>query len=35
LWTQVTFAPSPADTEVPKVRPALADHLCDLLCSAA
>jgi DDE superfamily endonuclease len=35
LWTQVTFATSPTDTEVPKVRPALADHLCDLLCYAA
>jgi hypothetical protein len=35
LWTQVTFATSPADSEMTKVRPALADHLCDLLCYAA
>ena len=35
LWTQVTFATSPADTEMTKVHPALADHLCDLLCYAA
>jgi hypothetical protein len=35
LWTQVTFATSPTDTEVPKVAPTLANHLCDLLCYAA
>jgi len=35
LWTQVTFATSPADTEMTKVPQTLADHLCDLLCYAA
>jgi len=31
----VTFATSPADTEMTKVPQTLADHLCDLLCYAA
>jgi hypothetical protein len=35
LWRQVTFVPSPTDTEMTKVPQAFADHLCDLLCYAA